>query len=429
MYVLTSRIARCIGALSLLLILVVGLIPTTFADSGSTLTGSPFNGSDGKLDSNAILTANDLASGQSDNSFGQGTKEDNISVNVVTGSIPPNKNDLTSLYVTGAIGTNNHLFVYLAWTRAVNIGSANLDIELNQNSFSLPTTAQKNVSLNRAAGDLLVLYDFGGSGTPVLSIFSWATSLAAGQSCAVSQDSTPCWVSRGSVNSSDSEAQVSSDGLLGEAVIDLTSAGLVPSGSCETFAQAWDKARSSTSLTAEMKDFISPGSANFNTCGAIAISKISTKGNTALSGAKFNIYSDAAGTTQVGSTLTTDANGKACVSGLAQGTYYVKEISAPTGYAIDNPDLTSVSVNQIGNCTSGAATISFTDTPLSQVEVKFTSLAGSNVTKASIVCANGTTAVAAVSENGSADPTLDDTDETFTNLAPATYTCTVVVDP
>jgi hypothetical protein len=34
-----------------------------------------------------------------------------------------------------------------------------------------------------------------------------------------------------------------------------------------------------------------------------------------------------------------------------------------------------------------------------------------------------------VSENGNADPAFDDTDETFTNLAPGTYTCTVVVDP
>jgi hypothetical protein len=50
------------------------------------------------------------------------------------------------------------------------------------------------------------------------------------------------------------------------------------------------------------------------------------------------------------------------------------------------------------------------------------------VTKASIVCANGGT-VAAVSENGNADPALDDTDETFTSLTPGTYTCTVVVDP
>ncbi len=37
----------------------------------------------------------DKPTGQSYTSFGQGTKEDNSAVSVVTGSIPPNKNDLT----------------------------------------------------------------------------------------------------------------------------------------------------------------------------------------------------------------------------------------------------------------------------------------------------------------------------------------------
>ena len=58
----------------------------------------------------------------------------------------------------------------------------------------------------------------------------------------------------------------------------------------------------------------------------------------------------------------------------------------------------------------------------------FTSLAGADVTKASIECKNGTTIVNAVSENGAADPTFDDTDETFINLALGTYDCKVV-DP
>jgi hypothetical protein len=34
-----------------------------------------------------------------------------------------------------------------------------------------------------------------------------------------------------------------------------------------------------------------------------------------------------------------------------------------------------------------------------------------------------------LSENGEADPVLDDTAETFTDLSPDTYKCTMVVDP
>src|SRR5215471_2915445 len=40
----------------------------------------------------------DEPSGGSDNSFGQGTKEDNSAVTIVSGSIRPNKNDLTRCY-------------------------------------------------------------------------------------------------------------------------------------------------------------------------------------------------------------------------------------------------------------------------------------------------------------------------------------------
>jgi hypothetical protein len=427
MHVFTLRITRCFAALGLIVALIGAAVPATFADGGSNVAGSPFNGHDGVIDGNALLTATDQPSGQTDNAFGQGAKEDQTVVNVVTGSIPPNKNDLATLYVTGAVGQNSHVYLYLAWQRAVNIGSANLDIELNQNSFGLPLTDAKNVVLNRAANDLLVLYDFQGSGTPGLSLFTWITS---GGPCAVSQDSAPCWKSLGSANATSSEAAVSGDGLTGEAVIDLTAQGLIPNNQCESFAQGWDKARSSTSLTAELKDFISPGPAHFNTCGALKVTKQSIKGNAPLAGATFSIT----GPNSFSTTVTTGSDGTACVGGLVQGSYTVTETAAPGGYSIDNPSPVSVTIDHTADCagstgTPNAPASAFKDTPLSQIEVKFTSLAGPGVTAASIACANGGTTVNAVSENGTAEPAFDDTDETFTNLVPGTYICTVVVDP
>ena len=79
----------------------------------------------------------------------------------------------------------------------------------------------------------------------------------------------------------------------------------------------------------------------------------------------------------------------------------------------------------------------FKDTPLSQIEVKFTSLAGAGVTASQIVCKKGTTVVPANTENGGDDnettPVFDDTDEVFGNgtstLDPGVYTCTVDIDP
>jgi hypothetical protein len=62
--------------------------------------------------------------------------------------------------------------------------------------------------------------------------------------------------------------------------------------------------------------------------------------------------------------------------------------------------------------------------------VKFTSLAGAGVTKAAIACSSNNlgTTVAPVSENGAADPALDDTNEVY-RVVPGTYTCTIVIDP
>ncbi len=86
------------------------------------LSGSTFAGGDGNLLTSpttfgttdwqnvAGLNAGfDLASGAGDNAFGRGTKEDDPNVSVVTGSIPPNKSDLTRFYEASEFSTvNNH---------------------------------------------------------------------------------------------------------------------------------------------------------------------------------------------------------------------------------------------------------------------------------------------------------------------------------
>jgi hypothetical protein len=174
----------------------------------ANLAGSTFEGNDGKLVVNNAgntdwanapnrVVGLDQPSGGSDNSFGQGTKEDDPNTKVVTGSIPPNKNDLTRFYV-GSEFTSGNNYLYLAWERAVNTGSANMDLEINQNStagFTGTTTGP--VTLNRTAGDLLVSYDFGGGGTPTLGLLTWLTA-AHGDSAndCFSANTLPCWGKR-----------------------------------------------------------------------------------------------------------------------------------------------------------------------------------------------------------------------------------------
>src|SRR5262249_9694465 len=88
---------------------VVALVVVFVPSSGANLSGSLFEGNDGNLVVNTtgnLDWANvdpsfmdDMPSGTTDNSFGQGTKEDDPNVTIVQGSIPPNKNDLTRSYL------------------------------------------------------------------------------------------------------------------------------------------------------------------------------------------------------------------------------------------------------------------------------------------------------------------------------------------
>ncbi len=184
-------------------IVVAGLLVFSMSSvAHANLSGSTFEGNDGNLVVNttgntdwvnapARVTGTDLSNSKLDNAFGQGTKEDDPAVTVVNGSIPPNKNDLTRFYVASEFASGSN-FLYLSWERAVNIGAANLDFELNQNvtaGFTGTTTGP--VTLNRTAGDLLVTYDFSGSGTPTLGLLKWVTTGATSQ--CFSANALPCW--------------------------------------------------------------------------------------------------------------------------------------------------------------------------------------------------------------------------------------------
>jgi hypothetical protein len=159
---------------------VVGLT----GDAWANIPPSTFGGGDGNLvapDANGLTdwltpppnfaTSLDLASGQTDNSFGNGTKEDNVNVTVGLGSIPNNKADLRRQLI-GEEVINGDLFVYLGATRASISGTVNYDFEINQKVQPNLTTAGAK-TLNRTVGDVLITYDFSVALTSPLDIHSW----------------------------------------------------------------------------------------------------------------------------------------------------------------------------------------------------------------------------------------------------------------
>lgn len=321
----------------------------TFDTSNGTLTSTTFNdwnpagkptGNVGPVQTITCPTsapgsvqdgncALDLVGSTSDNSLGQGTKEDDVSPTVVSGSIPPNKDDLSRFYInqqlatqdgSSGTGTNAISFhkgdnlLYLAWERSNLLGSAHMDFELNQDSVGISPTTKGTVDINRTPGDVLIDFDFGGSGQPVLQWHKWLTTAnaptgVASADCAAST-TFPCWgvakdigaAGEASVNGAavnDYNAPVPTcqtapcsntlqgtttldkngnpktvSSTFGEAGIDLQASGIFSSFQCTRFGDAWLKSRSSgNSFTSELKDFIAPLPIDISNCGEIRIIK------------------------------------------------------------------------------------------------------------------------------------------------------------
>ncbi|MGH3051651.1 MAG: prealbumin-like fold domain-containing protein, partial [Gaiellaceae bacterium] len=159
--------------------------------------------------------------------------------------------------------------------------------------------------------------------------------------------------------------------------------------------------------------------------GAIKVSKTSSKTGNALAGAQFSVTGPGGFST----TLTTGADGTACVDNLAFGSYTVTETAAPTGFVIDDPSGQPVTVDTNTSCGSGnEESLSFTNTPTADIQVRFRD-GGSGETSlvSPLSCDNA-------SGSSSSAGTLG-WDDTLTvsgieiDAATVTVTCTIVIDP
>jgi uncharacterized protein (DUF2237 family) len=376
--------------------LVLAMMPAANAN----LPGSTFEGNDGNLIVNTSgnkdwtnapnrVRGDDLASGSTDNAFGQGTKEDDPNVSVVTGSIPPQKSDLTRFYVANEAAGGSE-FLYLAWERSNVLGSANMDFEINKLAQpNLTTTGQK--TLNRSQGDLLITFDFtNGGGNPVLGLLKWVTTGAASQ--CFSANAIPCWGNRvnlsaagfaeGAVNSvtvNDPIAGVSLPALeFGEAAINMTAAGIFPAGQCTAFGSAFLKSRSSASFPAEVKDFVAPQPVNISNCGKIIIRKVTENGDATFG------YTTTGGLTP--STFNLSNGQSRTYSDAAQvqaGSYSVTESTLPAGWTLKSLACTA-SGTGTSYSTSGA-TVSITMAPDGVVDCTYTNLTKLNPTIATLL--------------------------------------------
>ena len=324
----------------LVLALAAVAIVVFVAAAYGNLTGSKFEGNDANLVVNTagnldwdnapnLSVGVDLPTGTTDNSFGNGSKEDNLNVTVGDGSIPNSKADLARFAVAGeTVGTNT--FLYLAWSRENQNGTVNFDFEINAaEQPNLVTTGAK--TLVRTTNDLLINYGFqGGGSTAALSLRKW-TGTQWGAETPISSN-----CSEGAANTSPVSDTLGGNppvtrpaGQFGEAAINLVCAGVLQPNTCAPFSSAYVKSRSSTAFTSEIKDFIAPVHLSLAGCGKLTIIKHTSPGDLdqnfgytttgGLSPGTFNL-NDHGTDTQV-------------FDNLQPGTYTVTEGADPVGFA------------------------------------------------------------------------------------------------
>jgi Prealbumin-like fold domain len=526
--------------------------PTTWTGTAPSRTASK------TVSGWAFTGLEDAQATTSDSAFAGGTKQDNNCPTVI-GAKAPNKDDMKRVYVTSNT-VGGDVFLGLSWIRIpqnTTSPSAHIGFEFNQGTTACP--AGSDGLVERTAGDMLIVYDFegGGTDTPRITLRRWVTS----GPCEVGSNSPPCWGPAADLTASGfAEAKVNTTGSVvdantpptppattsvnstlgtnefGEAIINLTDAGVFTPGVCTGFGKTYAVSRSSgNSATAQMKDLVGPGNISITNCGSVIIRKVTVPspdptdttfnytttggldpatfglkdgesqdyGNEVQTGSYSVTETDPGptftltnldcsasdtshGTTinvsgatvsfdlkpldtvdctytntlqvgalqivknstkggpvsQAGAVFSYDGHsvtdngandedadvGEVCVSGLAPGDYDVTETSAPPGYGDPvNPGPFTATVVTGTNCTdnppTGSAVVTFTDPPLSDIQVNFRD-GGSGETSATITCDNTT---------GTGDDTAAtgwDTSRTVTGIeAPTTVHCTIVIDP
>jgi hypothetical protein len=384
----------------------------------------------------------DLVKNGADNSLGQGSKEDDPNPTVVSGQIPPSKDDLSRFYVNQEKAGGND-YLYLAWERSNLLGSAHMDFEFNQSS----SLAGNGVTIQRTAGDLLIDFDFGGSGVPVLALHRWITTGNAATDCEAS-NTLPCWdkavtlpagVVEAAVNSSpvqdtnqpgaprtlDGNTKNGINSTFGETGINLTAANIFPSNVCVHFGFATLKSRSSgNSFTSELKDFIAPIPVNISNCGLIKIIKV-TDPSPDSTNSSFGFTLDDGPLSNQGVPKNFSLqNGQSNETVVFAGNSYSAAETAPAGWDLvsatcDNGsgNLSGTTLSNISVTVDTTTTCTFTNRARGTIIVEKITDDGSGA----FGFTSGTLSPSSFTLTTSAAGTGGKDSKTFSNLSPGTY--------
>ena len=385
----SSRLRRCLaGAAAGTLVATAAWAPMAFAthyeaslDGGGLQDPSLFEidtDANLKLDSPTVMDFDwenvtqtfrvDLPTGQNDDSYKGGVKEDTECPGQTTGTIPNNKSDLLQFGTWVEEGSPGYLHMY--WVRVNEpSGTTLMDFEFNQSETECAAGPNKV----RTDGDLLIEYSIDQGGARAdMTLRRWngtqgvwgdaddidAAGDAAGtiNQTAIAAGSDWLDIDEDGIDDGASEDMPAmSARTFGEASVDLNA--IFDDTKCESFGSAMLKSRSSDAFTSQLKDFIEPVPLTLTNCGQVQITKqTDPDGATQL----FD-YTKAFGTDPATGTTFQLADGDTeLFEGVLFGeNYTVTEDALPAGWTFDRLDCSASTGNVAYTLDQTTRTVTF----------------------------------------------------------------------
>ena len=214
----------------------------------------------------SLITFTD-STGQTDDIFGLGSKENDQSTWVCTTGSAPQKDDIvnqlsvpqSAMPVAGEVAlrfVGNKQFLYANWSRLSNNGDAHIDYEFNQaDAATDPASPTCTKLAKRTPGDFLVSFDTDLKHNAIsVSAFVWNGTTFIQLSTGARGVLWDGAVNHGAITGLKplNSSLQSAANLFGELALDVTDTiGTIP---CNAVLHVSMKSRSSTSLSAELKD-------------------------------------------------------------------------------------------------------------------------------------------------------------------------------
>jgi uncharacterized repeat protein (TIGR01451 family) len=253
------------------------------------------------------------------------------------GGVTPGKDNLLRAYVNARISASS-AYLDLAFVKLVGEGDTHVNFEFNKEGEVVPYQ-EGPCPFDRAIGDLLFSYDFGGTSDPTSVVRVWKWDGATWAELVIPTTAAAATNNAGAIVDPLNGGATIPARSFGELSVDLLQIpGFTPT--CPGFATVNIRSRSSgSSWESALQDKMPTTRVNLSTCGSVKLKKVDDLG-APLAGATFGLYrSD----NTLDQQCTTDAAGICSFPIVSPGTYTVREIAAPGGYT-PSPEVRTVTV-------------------------------------------------------------------------------------